>query len=184
MSAAPKRRPGFCHDCQRHDVEIESRDGKTLCDRCRSRATSASGSRSSPLYVVPSSSSLVPRNTESGAENQGAEIENLLREHAAGRIAPVETVFPALPTLLGPAARLVLDDFALVYGLRLWACEERPVPYATRWAAARIGTVTHMTVSRVLARLVSTGVLLERDPLPPRGGRRGTKTYLPGRATR
>jgi hypothetical protein len=144
-------------------------------------ATGSSAASSPRLYLVPPPSSLLPGCVEGAEAVDLAEVEHLLRDHAAGRISPVEVALPALPAGSWPAAEAVREDFALVRGLRLWAGDDRPVPYACEWAAARLER-HKTTVWRALGQLVGAGVLLQCGELPPRGGGYGTRLYLPGGA--
>jgi hypothetical protein len=137
------------------------------------RATTASRSSSPSLKVVPEPWTLNPVSTE----DSEAEIEQLLRLHAVGEIEPVPVGF--LPAIIAPVARVVLADFSIVYGLRLWAGDKRPVPYGAAWVAQRIGR-PQTTVWRGIQGLVATGVLTFAGELPLRGKGNGTKTYLPG----
>ena len=147
------------------------------------RATSARyNSTPSSLYVVPDPSPLSPLpSVHTGAGE--AEVEQLRRLFAAGQIEPVRVDFPPVPADLSPVARAVLADFALIRGLRLWAGDVRPVPYGRMWVAARLETPAS-TVRRALRELEAAGLIEFAEELPGRGGRRGTRCYLPGRAER
>jgi hypothetical protein len=140
----------------------------------RSTANAGGTTNASPsLKVVPDPWTLNPVST-GDAE---AEVEQLLRLHAVGEIQPVHVEF--LPAIIAPVARVVLADFAIVYGLRLWAGDKRPVPYGAAWVAQRIGR-PQTTVWRGLQGLLATGVLTFAGELPARGKGNGTKTCLPG----
>jgi hypothetical protein len=180
---------GSCARCGLDRLEVVVPvDGAAWCVNCADsrqaevvdldavRATRASGSSTPSSLVVPSSSSLVP----SCVDADLAEVEHLLRDHAAGRVAPVRVPLAALPEGAWPAAETVREDFALVHGLRLWAGDERPVPYACGWAAARL-KCHKATVWRALGQLVDAGVLESAGELPGRG-KRGTRLYLPAGA--
>lgn len=112
--------------------------------------------------------------------DDGAEVEGLYRLYLAGQFEPLQVSFPVTPLKPSPAMRAVLDDFAVIYGLRLAAEDDRPVAYGAEWAAARIGLPVR-TVRRVLGRLVELGVLESCGELPARQRRgNGTRTYRPG----
>jgi hypothetical protein len=98
-----------------------------------------------------------------------------------GELEPDAVALPELPARTPRLARVVLADLALVYGLRLAACDDRPVPYAAGWAAKRLGC-SRPTVWRALRWLVAAGVLEDCGELAARGKGNGTKTYLPGGA--
>jgi hypothetical protein len=141
--------------------------------------TKASGSTSPSLKVVPDSWSLTPASCGHLYDelDQMSEVEGLLLLHARGEIEPVQVEF--LPAIIAPVARVVLADFAVIYGLRLWAGDKRPVPYGSEWVARRIER-SRATVRRGLHGLVATGVLTFAGELPARGKGNGTRTYLPG----
>jgi len=103
----------------------------------------------------------------------------LLREEAAGRLAPEPVVLPSLPNGSSVFAARVADFFALVRGLRLAAGDDRPVPFAAGWVAAKLG-VPKKTAHRALCRLADAGVLVQVGALPGRSGRRGTHLWLAG----
>jgi hypothetical protein len=136
-------------------------------------ATTASGD-SRRLYVL--NSEVCPLDSGSVPE-RGGENDRLLLRYRNGEIQPVPVELPA--AIVPPAARLVRDDFALIYGLQLWAGNDLPVPYAKAWVAARMG-LPEITVWRSVRRLVDVGVLTFCGELPARGKGNGTKTYLPG----
>jgi hypothetical protein len=139
------------------------------------RATTVSDT-SRPLYVV--SSDLCALDSVSIPE-LGGENDRLLRSYHAGEIQPVPVELPA--AIVPPAARIVRDDFALVYGLQLWAGNDAPVPHGQVWVADRLD-LPPITVWRCLRRLVDIGVLAFCGELPARGKGNGTRTYLPGGA--
>jgi hypothetical protein len=82
--------------------------------------------------------------------------------------------------------RELAADFELHWRERASQGEERPAPYATRFAAGRLGWWTEAgrpdqkRAHRAIGRLVRAGVLVECEPLAPRGKPFGTKTYRPG----
>jgi hypothetical protein len=133
-------------------------------------ATTAGGSRH--LHVVPEPSTLNPVSTPA----REAEVDGLLRMYHEGRIQPEPVVFPAVD--LPETAARVRDDFGLIYGLRLAGCDDRAVPYARSWVAARL-EVAEVTVWRALRKLVAAGVLVDCGELPARGEGNGTSTFLP-----
>jgi hypothetical protein len=144
-------------------------------DTPRAHATTASDT-SQPFYVL--SSDLCPLDSVS-VPKRGGENDRLLAMHRAGQIQPVSVEFPA--AIVPQAARRVRDDFALIYGLQLWAGNDYPVPYGQVWAADRL-QLPEVTVWRSLRRLVDVGVLTFCGELPARGKGNGTRTYLPGNA--
>jgi hypothetical protein len=184
--SAPARWPGHCPGCDR-EAEIETRydlGARALCDDCTARATSAryNSPPSSPKVVPlhPDAWSLKPGSTD---PDEGPEVDGLLGLAAAGEIEPVEVAFRQLPDDAPPVVRRVVEDFALVYGVRLWAGDRRPVAYGVEWVARRLG-LPRTTVRRALRELVDGGILTFQGELEARDKGNGTKTYLPGGATR
>jgi hypothetical protein len=109
------------------------------------------------------------------------EVEALLTACEKGTVKPLPVQLPPLPKSRSPAVRQVAGFFCKVYGLRLYAGDERWVPFACQWVADKLG-IPKLTVWRALVALVEAGTLV-RPPersLPGRGGRRGTDLYLPG----
>jgi hypothetical protein len=102
----------------------------------------------------------------------------LLNEYAAGHIEPVLVELPPLPDRATPPMQDMAAFFALVRGLRLWACDERPLPFACGWVAAKLG-LNKQTAWRVRHALVEAGVLVHGETLPGRD-KRGTWSFLPG----
>jgi hypothetical protein len=102
----------------------------------------------------------------------------LLNEYAASHIEPVLVELPPLTDGATRPMRDMAAFFALVHGLRLWACDERPVPFACGWVASKLG-LPKQTVWRVRGALVEAGVLVHAGMLPGRG-KRGTWSFLPG----
>ena len=128
----------------------------------------------------PHPSSLVPRPSSLVSPlDEGPEVEWLLAEHAAGRIQPLPVDLPLLPDHLSPVAEEVARFYACVRGLRLWAGDDRPVPLACGWLAAKLD-IPKKTAWRARKALVDAGVLEPADPLPGRG-KRGTAVYSPGK---
>jgi hypothetical protein len=119
-----------------------------------------------------------PRVAERGDD---AEVEQLLAKHAAGELTPVPVDLPQLPgASRGQGA--VAAFYALDRGLRLTRENDWPVPFGRDWVAAKTG-LDGQVVGRILGKLVRAGVLVKTDPMPGRGGRKGTACYLPGPGT-
>lgn len=81
---------------------------------------------------------------------------------------------------MGPAGRRVLEDLALLVRLGAAAGDMRPVPYAVRFCASRMGwpgEAGYRRASRVLAMLAESGYLVCAGTLASRGRRWGTKCY-------
>lgn len=194
---------GRCTGCARDGVEVAPRPDsgeRVLCETCAQRASArarqqrlASSPPSSETNLVPRPLSLVPDSaheapcairqrdapcaTDERESHDEPDVEALLRSHAEGGWTPI----PVSLTLPDDALEIdvrVAEFFALVYGLRLSANEDRPVPFACRWVAGHL-RVPYRTVHRTLAKLTREGVLLKCGALPGRG-QRGTDTYLPG----
>jgi hypothetical protein len=189
MTATATRWPGHCNACGAGG-EVESRPDhamRALCDRCATtapRATSASGTSSRHLVavpdvpVVPDTCLLTPGATRSVED---AEVEQLLALHAAGELEPVEVAFRPIRRSAAPVVHAVATDFALVHGLRLWAGDERAVPYGSAWAAERLRR-PQTTIRRALRELAPadrSGVLTFEGEMPARGMGNGTRCYLP-----
>jgi hypothetical protein len=195
-AAAPKRWIGPCNHCGR-EAELETRydiGAHALCDRCATQlhtahvvdletvraSRGATGSPQSSSSPLGSSSHLSP-NPFGHEGNEEPEVESLLRLHEAGEIEPVEERFPLVPATVSPFARVVFEDFARIRGLRLWAGDDRPVPYGREWVADRLKR-HESAVRRALRELEAAGLIEFVGELPARRkGQRGTKTYLPGR---
>jgi hypothetical protein len=147
----------------------------------------------SPLsLVVPSPSSLVPSFIQDGERDfdvEENEVESLLRAAAVERpsvpvgqgpvrVEPVPVELPPLPDSATPSMRKVADFYVLVRGVRLWAGDDRDVPFACGWVAQKVG-LTKVTVWRALEQLAAAGVLVRTGALPGRG-KRGTHLWTPG----
>jgi HK97 family phage portal protein len=91
----------------------------------------------------------------------------------------VELVPPTMK--LSPAAVRVAEFFQVVAGLRLWAGDDRPVPFGCDWVASRLD-MSAMTVWRAREALVAAGVIQHAGALPGRG-KLGTDSYSPVAAT-
>jgi hypothetical protein len=74
--------------------------------------------------------------------------------------------------------RAVADFFVLVRGVRLWAGDDREVPFACGWVARKLG-LSKVTVWRALEQLSASGVLVEAGHLSGRG-KRGTRLWAAG----
>lgn len=176
----------------------ENYDGRGSCWTCyqrttpttaaRERGTTATRDEERPLHSP--TSFLVPSNTSSqdgeaapsNSSGKLAEVEALLSAHQAGRRTPVEIELPPVPESRSTALAEVAEFFRLVYGLRVAAGEERAVPFAAGWIAAKLG-LEKQTAYRLRCQLVASGVLVKARPLPGRDGKRGTDTFLPGHAS-
>jgi hypothetical protein len=97
--------------------------------------------------------------------------------HEAGGIEPVPVWLPPLPEGAPPGVRCVYEFYELVYGLRSWAADDRPVPFACGWVAKKLG-IPKTTAWRALKVLVGAGVLEHAGQMPARG-KRGTDLYSP-----
>jgi hypothetical protein len=130
---------------------------------------------SSTSLRASSSSFLVPCPTQA----EEPEVEWLLREADAGRLEGFELVdLPPLPEWATPPMRRVAGFYAKVRSVRLWAGDERDVPFACRWVAAKL-RLPKTAVHRALTQLEAEGVLVRTATLPGRG-RRGTQLWAPG----
>jgi len=110
---------------------------------------------------------------------QKPELYELLADHEAGRLPLAEVRLGELPANATADMRRVADDMRTLMGLRLAAGEDRPLPYATTWAAERLGWGSnHRRASRAIHGLCDAGVVCFAGSLPGRG-KRGTKTYAP-----
>jgi hypothetical protein len=83
---------------------------------------------------------------------------------------------PPNPT---PGMVRVAADIALLMGLRLVVGDDSPLPYATGFAAERMGWQHKAQASREIHRLVDAGVIDCLGELKPLGKGNGTKTYAP-----
>jgi hypothetical protein len=108
------------------------------------------------------------------------EVEGLLRLHAEGKFEPVPVELPELPEGAKVPVQTVAEFFKLVVGLRLAAGDDREVPFAGRWVAAKVG-LPHKTVARALNDLAASGVLVPAGEMPGRAGSRGTSLFAPGK---
>ncbi len=108
-----------------------------------------------------------------------SELDALLVCHAQGTLEPLPVDLPELPVDAPPLARLVVEDMALLFGLRLAALDDRPVPVSCRWQADRL-RLHYKSVNRMHRYLVEVGVLRSVGAMPSRGGKRGTRLYAPG----
>lgn len=158
------------------EAERAARAGKSLPQRSATRDTGATGPRSS------SPCDKTPQKSSTAADlNELSELDALLICHAEGRLEPLPVELPELPVDAPPLARLVAEDMALLFGLRLAALDVRPVPVSCRWQAVRLGA-HYKAVNRVSQYLVGAGVLRDAGQMPSRGGKRGTKLYAAGSA--
>ena len=187
------------------DTRVTAANRKALATETRERGTTALGNEEPPASVaLPRTSFLVPSNSgESDSPSNGfpsnrsgstapsntsaesAEVEALLTAHTEGRgLAPLPVELPSLPQSRSEAMPRVAEFFVLVYGLRLAAGDERPVPFACGWIAQKLG-LEKQTAYRLRCQLVEAGVIVKAETMPGRQGsdgqiRRGTDCYLPG----
>jgi hypothetical protein len=103
----------------------------------------------------------------------------LIAAYERGDLEPVDVELGEMPSYAGHAMQAAAADIALLIGLRLAVDEGRPLPYATSFAAERLGLVDKGHASRALRSLVKAGVVLYVGRLPrrPNGPREGTKLY-------
>jgi hypothetical protein len=143
------------------------------------RAPDAAPRSTTSSTVLNASLVPVPVPCGQGGEDR-AEIYELLTEFEAGRLTPVEVPFGVVPADATDDMRRVADDMRQLMGLRLAVGEDRPLPYARKWAAQRLGWgKNHRRAGRAIKRLCDAGVIVYAGSLPARGKRDGTKTYLP-----
>jgi hypothetical protein len=126
------------------------------------------------LFLVTCYLSLVPCATQ----DEEPEVEHLLRLHEAAELDALPVLLPELPDSASMPMRRVAELYALVRGLRLAAGDDRDVPFAGRWVAAKV-RLPHRTVARALRDLVAHGVLVSTGSMPGRGSR-GTSLFAPG----
>jgi hypothetical protein len=110
---------------------------------------------------------------------EGAELYGLLSEHEAGELAPARVELGELPANASPDMRRVAEHMRLLMGLRLAAGEDRPLPYASRFAASQLGWKDYRRAARAIRKLREAGVIRDGGSLPVRGKGDGTKTYAP-----
>lgn len=110
-----------------------------------------------------------------GAEKP--EIYGLIADHEAGKLTPIEVRLGELPASVTGDMRRIAHDLRTLMGLRLAVGEDRPVPYASRWAAERMGWKDHRRAARALRRLCKAGVVRYAGSMPARGKGDGTRTY-------
>jgi hypothetical protein len=175
-----------CERCGYHDAYECIELSQFVCWGCFNEADAPSSptpSASPSSRCVPSSLSLsLSHQGQEQAEDDGEKYgDALLADVAAGAIDVVAVELPNVPDDASEIVRRVVEDFAMVAGARLAVGDVRAVPYACRWAAARL-SVSHMTVNRVLTSLVEWGALCDEGAMPGRGGR-GTRLYSPAAVT-
>jgi hypothetical protein len=95
----------------------------------------------------------------------------------AGRFSPSAVVIPPLPENATRSMQDAAEFYRLVRGVRLEADLTGPVPMAYRWVGAWLDLPAR-TAGRNLRALVTAGVLVRCESLPPRGWPIGTATYL------
>jgi hypothetical protein len=160
-------------------------DGGRLCLRCYEKATDDSNQAPLGRPKTPD------RPAEKGASELGTRTAYKRPSPSPsprpGSSEPRLTsgALPELPASASPDMRAIAEDFEQLLRERLATGDSRPVPYALGYAAGRLGwrardgRADKMRARRTLARLVRDGVLIECEPLEPRGQPYGTKTYLP-----
>lgn len=104
----------------------------------------------------------------------------MLKLYAAGDLHPVPLILP-IPESAPQAMKVVGEFFRLYHGLRLTACDERPVPFACDWVGRKTG-LPPVTAWRAIQKLIEAGVLHHAETLPGRQ-KLGTYCYLPGKAS-
>lgn len=162
----------LCEECGEQLPTTWSGSSCELCWFGGPLATAPSlGESPCPLSLVPCATAAV---SQAPVE---PEVDHLVRLHREGRFEPKAVELPDLPADATDSMRVVAADFALVRGLRLAAGDDRAVPYAVRWVAARVG-LPYRTVARSLKRLEEAGVLVRADAMPGRGSR-GTQLWAP-----
>jgi hypothetical protein len=116
-----------------------------------------------------------------GNSGKRPELDLLIAEHEAGRGNGVaEVALGDMPEDATPDDRAVAADLAYLMGLRLAVYDDRPLPYATTYAAKRLGWgENHKRASRALHRLCDAGVIRPMGSMPERGKFYGTKLYSP-----
>ena len=135
---------------------------------------------SSSHVAVPHPSPLTPHSKETEKDTE-AEVEWLLRNQEAGRVEAVAVDLPPLPDCATRVARDVAEFYRRVRGVRLWAGDDRPVPFGGAWVGRYLG-LPDTTVWRAIKQLEEYGVLVYVGALPGRG-KRGTFLYEPGSAS-
>ena len=88
----------------------------------------------------------------------------LLREVSADQAAHEEAVIE-LPARIGKVMKLVIDDLVAIVNVRLEAGDTRAVPYASRWAAGRLG-VDDRKIREALRRLQDHKIVVKAGELP------------------
>ena len=108
-------------------------------------------------------------------------VIKLLEQHRDGLLEPVDLGIE-IPTHAPADAKALAEDLALLLGLRAAVGDTRPLPYATKWACARLNWGERPArASRALKWLCDNGVIHHAENLPPKSGvRDGTKCYLAG----
>src|SRR5258708_11540350 len=97
-------------------------------------------------------------------------MHELLADHEAGRLTPAEVRLGEMPANATDDMRRVADDMRTLMGVRLAAGDDRPLPYATTWAAKRLGWGSnHRRANRAIHRLCDAGVVCFAGSLPGRG---------------
>jgi len=132
----------------------------------------STGDSEVPGCAVPS-----PCPCPCGMEAQEPELYGLISDHAAGRLKPIEARLGELPARATGDMRRVAKDMHTLMSLRLAVGEDRALPYASRFAAARQGWKDHRRAARALRQLCAAGVVAYAGSLPPRGQPYGTRTY-------
>jgi hypothetical protein len=108
-----------------------------LCADCLDRLTQPS--HVSPLRNVPRQPLVAGSPQPSTLDPLFTpEVEWLLSEADARRIDVALAPLPPLPDGATSAMRRVAEFYALVLALRRWAGDDRPVPFASTWVAAKL----------------------------------------------
>lgn len=107
-------------------------------------------------------------------------LYQLIVAYEAGELSPEPVRLGPLPSRARRLMRAAAADMALLMGLRLAVDEDRPLPYASRLAAERLGLGDDKArAHRVIRSLVRAGVVIEAGALAGRKGLDGMKLYAP-----
>ncbi len=102
----------------------------------------------------------------------------MLAAHDADELQPEAVELGPMPPGSGRLMRAVVADMRLCMGLRLAVGDERPLPYSASFAVRRGVAPDKPAASKLLGRLVRSGVFAHVGNLPPRRpGIDGTKLY-------
>jgi hypothetical protein len=107
------------------------------------------------------------------------ELHLLIAEWQAGRHSPAKVRLGRMPENATEDMCRVAEDMELLMGLRLAAGEDRALPYASKFAAKRLGWGSnYKRARRAIHRLCDAGVIRNVGSMEPRRGKRdGTRMY-------